>query len=110
MGNVILLVVSFLRNPLALLLHVACGQSKAFAQCLQALSGTRTRLPCVHWRVILRWWLVPVQPRNSSSIPTQVLCRLLKTSRLVAIAAPVAIFFTLGGILAIRPKINFPSN
>ena len=35
---------------------------------------------------------------------------LLKISQLVAIAATVAIVCTLGGILAIRPRISVPSN
>src|SRR5437879_5373097 len=49
-GNMIFPAAPVLRNLLALLFHVACGQSKALAQCLQALSGTRTWLACVHWR------------------------------------------------------------
>src|SRR5260370_17984580 len=49
-GNVIFPVMPILRDLLALFLHIACSQSKADAQFLQPLSGTRTRLTCVHWR------------------------------------------------------------
>src|SRR6266851_3347632 len=43
-GNVIFPVMPIRRDLLALLLHIACSQSKADAQFLQPLSGTRTRL------------------------------------------------------------------
>src|SRR5258708_23050586 len=95
MGNVILLVVSFLCNPLALLLHVACGQSKTFAQCLQALPCTRTRFPCVHWRLILCSWVLPFQPRKSSSLHTQRYSVPRKNSLPLAHTSPLSAIFAL---------------
>src|SRR5713226_5457333 len=49
-GDIIFPVVLFVCNLLTFLLYIAGGQSKALAQCLQALSGTGTRVACVHWR------------------------------------------------------------
>src|SRR5208337_4553218 len=59
---------------------------------------------------ILRWLLVHVQPLNSSSIHTQVSCRLLKISPLVANAARAPIVSTVEGISGIRQRIGMPTN
>src|SRR5712672_2748410 len=49
-GNIIFFVMPVPRDLFAFLLHFAGGQSKAFTQCLHALSGSRTWLARVHWR------------------------------------------------------------
>ncbi len=49
-------------------------------------------------------------PARNSLTYTWDFSGLLKISQLVAIAATVAIFCAVGGILAIRPWIGVPSN
>ena len=92
-GDVILLVVSFFCDLPALLLHITRAESKALAQSSEALSGTRTGLARIHQRGILRELLVRTQPRNYL-IYSRALSSVPKISRLVAIAATLAIIPT----------------
>src|SRR5713226_2088547 len=93
-GYIIFTAVPFFRDLQTLRLHIAGGQSQAHTQFLQLLSGTGTRFTCVHWRESYAACSSMSSHVTLHSIHTQLLCGLLKISRLVAIAATGAIVST----------------